>query len=212
MEEQQKISKKIETLLVVGGLTAFTLYVIYRLRVVWYAKKWEKVTEVGSDQGFVNQTFQKMMADVGWVSGHQWCAYFVKAVWLKVYGDNPVIRSILQSNVYPTWRNAKADTTGTVKVLDQPGDKPKPGDIVIWWAPNGGGHTGIVVSATSKKYGKDGFTTIEGNTNEQGVQSGQGVYVMDRKYTWDNPAWTLKGFIRKTIIPQNVTNFLESLK
>ena len=38
---------------------------------------WKGVKETGTNAGFTNDIFQKMMKNVGWSSGSQWCAYFV---------------------------------------------------------------------------------------------------------------------------------------
>lgn len=196
--------KKTVAIITVGTVA---LIVSYRLRLAWFAKKFEGIKEIKGNMGFTDETLSKMITEVGFKPGEAWCAYFVKAVYKKIYPNNKNIEKILSASTYVTWDNAKNDKTGTFSVHEKDSN-PKKGDIVIWEMWSGGnrigGHTGIVIKGRHKnKQGIDVFSTIEGNTSYTGNPAeGEGVLEKEHQFTWDEPSWKLKGFIRRN--PLNI--------
>ena len=49
-------------------------------RIANVSKLYMGVEETGNNQGFNNAVFEKMMREVGWTSGAQWCSFFAKMV------------------------------------------------------------------------------------------------------------------------------------
>ena len=179
-------------LLVLGGLI-----LSYRAKAALFAKRWVGISEKGVNISFSDAVFEDMMRKVGWKSGEEWCMYFVKAIHLQSFPQKKdLINKILTGSTQRSWKNAKADTTNTYKIITE--GKPKLGDIAIWQrvdAPDKG-HAGIVT-----KSGTNTFKTIEGNTNAAGSSAGNRVAIKDRplKYNEQIPGSKLKllGFIRK---------------
>lgn len=199
MKQQTKIALWVSGAILLGSAIAVGVTVLarYRKRVALRAKDYTGIKETANNSGFQNKAFEEMMKSVGWKSSDAWCMYFAKMVWLNVYKkDADVLRTILTGSTIQSYNNAVNDGNKNVIVSKE----PKTGDIVIWQNYSNGsakstGHAGIVI-----KKGINTFTTIEGNTSEQGAREGTTVLLKERKYNWnENNGLRLLGFIRKKL-------------
>lgn len=135
----------------------------------------EGIEEVGSNQGFANDTFEKMMRDVGWKDGEEWCSYFAKLVYIKAlpkFEDD--IRKWFSGSSQRTFENVRDGKTEKFEIVE---GRPKKGDVVIWQrksAPSKG-HVGVVVKVYPTNPNK--FDAVEGNTNYDPAFSGDGQLV-----------------------------------
>ena len=160
---------------------------------------WKGVKETGTNAGFTNDIFQKMMKNVGWSSGSQWCAYFVKMVYIDAlpqYKDD--FNKVLSGRSQATFSNVENGKSKYLKAIKS--GPCQPGDIVIWTNKNDSsrGHAGIVYSVNGNN-----FVAIEGNTNTSPARYGNTdlVQLVDHQITYgtnDNTYKTkkLRGFIR----------------
>lgn len=157
--------------------TAAVLFLSWRRKAATVISQFIGIKEIGNNQSFSDPAFQQMMKTVGWRNGESWCAYLVKAVYLKAFPKKAAaLEKILSPSTQQTLKNAR-EYPELLKVLDQSGDKAQVGDMVIWRSTKNPalGHTGIVESK------KDNGWTVEGNTSLQGVREGQGVEHLKRK-------------------------------
>lgn len=141
-------------------------------QIVETAKKYIGKTEKPNNSGFTDATFEKRMADTGWLKGNSWCAYFCELVWKEAYKGNPFlteINKLFSGSATATYKN--------FDVAKWPvGKTPKPGALAVWRHGNGWqGHIGIVIENNG-----DTFKTIEGNTNDKGGREGYIVAVKKR--------------------------------
>jgi hypothetical protein len=191
-----KAGKKIYLYLGISGIL-FGLGLLFTLRgrkkIVQFSESLEGQTEIPGNEGFNNAYMQSLMAQIGWQPGDAWCVFFVKMVWYNMAPAflKPKILSKVTGSTISTWDNLSSDPSFMVV------DVPKPGDMVIWRDYSGGyptsnGHAGIV-----KRLGYGNFTTIEGNTNDQGGSEGYIVAEKTRSFTYDaNDGLRLIGFLR----------------
>jgi hypothetical protein len=164
-----------------------------RRKVVKFSESLVGQTEIAGNLGFNNAEFQKMMEEVGWEPGDAWCVYFAKVIWYNMapaFLKEKILKKVSGSS-WQTYTNLRQDPSFVIK------DIPKPGDMAIWMMysngrPTGNGHAGIV-----KMLGFGNFTTIEGNTNNEGGTEGYIVAEKTRPidYTTKN-GLRLLGFIR----------------
>jgi hypothetical protein len=164
-----------------------------RRKIVKFSESLEGQTEIAGNAGFTNEEFQALMEQVGWHPGDAWCVYFVKLVWFNMAPKflQPKILKEVTGSTFTTWDNLSHDPS--FKVVDV----PEAGDMVIWRDYRGGnptsnGHAGIV-----KYLGYDNFTTVEGNTNDQG--GSEGYIVAEKTRTFDysnNNGLRIIGFLR----------------
>jgi hypothetical protein len=128
----------------------------------------------GNNRGFNDRDLRKIMEEVGWKPGYQWCSFFVKAILRECDIPNTI------SGWSPTAYNKK-DVIFTHGRFYQ---KFKPGDVLVMTLSykkfkntsryKAIGHTGIVDAV-----GQHSVRTIEGNTNDAGARDsrgGDGVY------------------------------------
>ena len=125
------------------------------------AKLFEGINEIGKNRAFDNKEFQALLSKYGWVSGSQWCAFYVKMVFctaLPQYAE--CFKKVLHGNSQSTFNNAKAGKCKYLKAISS--GKPQVADIIVFqnYKDTSKGHVGIVIST-------EGDTTylIEGNTN-----------------------------------------------
>jgi hypothetical protein len=142
------------------------------------------VYEVGrkKDGAFSSAVFQKMMKEVGWISGQYWCMYYAKAVYFQMYSfDRKIINQHLSGGTLRTFRGIQEkNNNGTLtSYIAIPEDTPQVGDILILKSTSrkGGGHAAIITEVIDNNTVK----TIEGNTSLAGSRSGQGVYQLTRR-------------------------------
>jgi hypothetical protein len=169
------------------------LYFNRKNRIVRYAKSFVGEEEIAGNMGFADKEFQQMIHEYGdFNPGQQWCASFVKMIWLKKFGEKyrDDLDRLLTPSTIVTWDNFSGDTSGKFKTSQE----PSKGAIVIWrqyadGSPTSGGHTGIV-----QDYNDQTFDTIEGNSN---IDSSPGkVAQLTRKYNFDlDNGLRLVGFI-----------------
>jgi hypothetical protein len=164
-----------------------------RRKIVLFSESLVGQTEIAGNAGFTNSEFQNLMQQVGWEPGDPWCVYFVKLVWYNMapaFLKNKILSKVSGSSIQ-TWQNLQSDPN--FKVVDV----PEAGDMAIWRYYQGGypleeGHAGIV-----KKLGYGNFTTVEGNTNDQGGSEGYIVAEKTRNFNYsETDGLRLIGFIR----------------
>lgn len=178
---------------VIAGI-GIVLAIRNRRKVVRFSEMLVGQTEIAGNAGFTNEEFQKLMDEVGWEPGDAWCVYFAKLVWfnmapswLKAKILNKVSGSSLQ-----TWENLKDDANFKTSAI------PQAGDMAIWRVYENGnptwkGHAGIV-----KRLGFGNFTTIEGNSSDNGMGN-EGYVVAEKTRSIDftnKNGLRLIGFIR----------------
>ena len=149
--------------------------------------------EIRGNLGFKDKTFEEYMAAVGWKKKQAWCSYFVELVWkLAFVHDQNLIRELnrlFSASAVETWVFFLSSDWITSNI-------PSEGSLAVWQKYKKGvshwsGHIGIVISHDDKH-----FTTIEGNTNDDGSREGYEVAEKHRKYSWKvNNGLRLLGFI-----------------
>lgn len=182
----------------IGGVALIVgafLLISWRRRVANAAAEFIDQQEIGTNQGFADKAFQKMLSEVGWSSGESWCMYFVKAVYLGAFPKRAdKINSILNPSTQRSWKNA-INNPDVFKVITD--GKPQKGDIVIWQSTKNQalGHSGIVLS---KGKDENKYYVVEGNSDLGGSRDGDGVVKAYRTLVPGTVQGTLKvlGFLR----------------
>lgn len=151
--------------------------------------------EKPGNSGFQDKEHEKRIRAVGWVPGWAWCASQLEAWAWEAYPTlKPQIEGLFVPSAVNTFRNLVR--SGYEKL-----DKPEAGTFVFFQKFTDGvaqwqGHCGVVSHVVNETT----FKSIEGNTNDRGSRTGDGVYELTRKL---NPAITdgLKciGFIKLTL-------------
>lgn len=124
------------------------------------------VKETYANRGTLVDLFE---TSVGGVLGQSWCMDFLQAmiayveVTLHIQSPFPATRACTAA-----WNLGKKAALNPLT--------PLPGDVIIWqhgetWQ----GHCGIILAQDSLTY-----TTVEGNTNDDGSREGDGVYLKKR--------------------------------
>jgi len=131
---------------------------IIRIAKSYYGKK-----EIPQNKGFFDKNFEAEMKAVGFVSGMEWCALFVKLVVLKAFYYNPVRNNLLNKKMNGSTQ-LTFDFFSKNKGFWKVSITPKVGSIVNWRSVEtpASGHFGIVYEVK-----KNEFYTIEGNKNNQ---------------------------------------------
>ena len=168
-------------------------------RIIRKANLYKGIEEIGNNKAFNNAIFQKMMSEVGWTSGAQWCMYYATMIYVNAL---PELKADFQKSLggssQSSFNNVKKGLSKTLKVVTS--GYAKVGDIVIWTNKSNPsfGHAGIVTAVDGNK-----FQTIEGNANYNPAYSNQEELVGYGSHNTvigatDNPlsGKTLKGFIR----------------
>jgi hypothetical protein len=103
--------------------------------------------------------------------GHAWCASFVSWCFVRAAAKLGVANPFRVTSWCPTIY-ARGQSAG--KLVAQ----PQRGDIFLKWSTSSSrhSHTGLVTGASGNV-----FTTIEGNTNNNGSREGIGVFQLTRK-------------------------------
>ncbi len=133
-------------------------------RIIAIAKKYIGQQEKPDNIGFKDVNFQRQMSAIGWHSGQEWCAYFVKLVMMQVFKNKhkqDILNRIMNGSSQITFENFK-NNRGFWEVTQT----PTPGAIINWKVlnsesavyPKGQGHFGIVYKVKSNS-----FIAIEGN-------------------------------------------------
>lgn len=170
---------------------------------------------LNKNEGFFNKSFENKMSNVGWVSGWDWCAFFVKLVWKEaIEQSNPENSKSLSIKV----NRLTGSSNDNWRVARNQGLKlsalPVIGAIAVFTNAENGemlttGHTGIVVGFDSL-----GLTVVEGNTTFSGNSRGDRRVAKRRRLysTYGSPymdftsvASTGKGrYLRGFIYPPDV--------
>ena len=201
------MTKRTRNIIIISSIVVFS---IVGLSLINYRKKkvarlallFKGIEEVGNNSGFTNDTFEKMMREVGWKNGEAWCSYFAKVAYLYALPNlTDDINKWWGGSSQATFDNVKNGKSEEFEVITS--GRPKKGDIVIWQRTNSPsqGHVGIVTKAFLNSATK--FEAVEGNTNYDPSFSGEGQLVdvvphdtnigePDSQY----PSLKLRGFIR----------------
>lgn len=143
-------------------------------RIIDVSASYLHVVEIGKNERFNDEEYQRKLAKIGWKPGYAWCMFDAKLMWLEVYRNTTMyneVNKVLTGGVVVSYRRAKESEL--IKVQQ----KPVIGGIVCWSTGNGRGHAGIITHIV------DDFTvkTIEGNTSRAGVRDGDKRMVKHRK-------------------------------
>ena len=174
MSRGVKIAIVISAILILGGV-GLSFVNHRKKKIIRQAKLFKGIEEVGTNAGFDNETFEKMMREVGWRGGDQWCMFFAKNVYVQ---SLPKLAKDFQKNLsgstQGSFSNIEKGASPYLEVIKE--GSPKVGDIVIWQRKNDSskGHAGIVIKVKDK--GKK-FDAIEGNTNYDPEFMGEGQLV-----------------------------------
>jgi hypothetical protein len=173
---------------------------LLRSSIVCSAKKYVGQKEVSGNKDFVDAHFKRKMIDRGWESGQAWCSYAAEQFWYEGYTKSNYqiaskVADLFSANAVRTYNNLAAN--GFEGSLE-----PEPGDLAVWqsyWAgkprKNGIwylGHIGVVIDVTD-----NGFTSVEGNSNQSGGREGIEVAKKERTFDFDvKQGLRLIGFIK----------------
>lgn len=145
-------------------------------RIANVSKLYMGVEETGNNQGFNNSVFEKMMREVGWTSGAQWCSFFAKMV---VANALPNLREDIDKwfsgNSQSTYNNVANGKSEKFEIVKD--GLPKKGDVIIWQTKGNTstGHVGVVTKTYPGNPHK--FLAVEGNTNYDPEFNGDGQLV-----------------------------------
>jgi hypothetical protein len=137
-----------------------------------------------ANKGFVDSSFEAMMRKVGWKGGEEWCAYFVKLMYMQMYSfDRAWLSKNLSGGSNRNLSKVKsAYNMGDKRYIPIYTDTPEVADVFVLEKGNTSrGHTGIITEVLG--YNDDGSVkvkTIEGNTSLAGIRDGQGVFQLTR--------------------------------
>jgi len=145
-------------------------------RIANVSKLYMGVEETGNNQGFNNSVFEKMMREVGWTSGAQWCSFFAKMVVANALPNlKEDIDKWFSGNSQATYNNVANGKSEKFEIVKD--GLPKKGDVIIWQTKNNTstGHVGVVTKTYPGKPHK--FLAVEGNTNYDPEFNGDGQLV-----------------------------------
>lgn len=164
------------SIVLVLGIVGLTFINYRKKRIKNVSKLYMGIEETGNNQGFNNSVFEKMMREVGWTSGAQWCSFFAKMV---VANALPNLREDIDKwfsgNSQATYNNVANGKSEHFEIVKD--GLPKKGDVIIWQTKNNSstGHVGIVTKTYPGKPHK--FLAVEGNTNFDPEFNGDGQLV-----------------------------------
>lgn len=150
-------------------------------KIIVSAKSYLGQEEIQPNLGFKDSILDSKMRKQGFYRGASWCGFFIKVVMNDVYEYTEYwkqLSHLLSASTHEMWINFTNS-----KYIFFTSKIPKIGSIVIWQEGDGtNGHTGIVTSVSD-----DGnhFTSIEGNSNNDG--SINGYMVAENKHTLGLP-------------------------
>lgn len=137
-------------------------------------------TEKPMNSGFTDADFERKMRQVGFQSGHAWCAYFTELVFKEAYPEKFFeLDAMFSGSTIKTFQNFR-DAAYLI------GNVPQVDTLVIWQTmkegkPQPTGHAGIVVAVKDTWQ----FESVEGNTNSIGGREGFEVARKERKVLAD---------------------------
>jgi len=141
----------------------------YADKIIAAAKTYIGQQEIQPNAGFKDASFLAKMVARGWEAPQPWCGYFAKQCWVDAYADNAAylseVKKLSNGGALTTLADWKASHPQLISKT------PVPGAVVIFEEGNGpSGHVGIVTGVNGNLY-----TTIEGNTNNDGSREGYEV-------------------------------------
>lgn len=148
-------------------------------KIVEKALSYKGEVEIPQNKGFKNPVFDKLMRFIGFISGHAWCMYFVRLIWVETYRELGALdlvkkyTKLISPSAVQTWKNFKKAEHPMCNI-------PRKGSIAIWQTYKNGipsytGHGAIIVE-TAGTY----MQTSEGNTSKYfGDRDGGSVWVKD---------------------------------
>lgn len=167
-------------------------------RIVRYGLSWKGLEEIEGNAGWENEEFQKAMEQAGWHEDQAWCAFFVKMIYLKVFGPidyGELIHRNFTGSATETYKNCYNNSRFVTDFKNEVA-----GAAVIWRKWNNGkpdwrGHAGIVIEPGAGEIGSH-FKTIEGNTDKEGTRTGGIVAEKVRRNNHDEKdGLVVEGFI-----------------
>lgn len=137
-----------------GGITSSKIIAIAKNELGYMEKDNAQNLDVKTGGGSKN--FTKYARDVGHANGQHWCATFVTWVFLQAAGGDKALASNTTYGATTASCGANVSKFKAAGKWLQPGQTPKPGDVIFYKCS----HAGVVV-------GVNGSTvyTIEGNTS-----------------------------------------------
>lgn len=131
------------------------------------ARSFLGIEEIGDNVSFTNEVFEGLMRKAGWYEGLEWCAYFVKMIFINALPSyKPCFDKAFSGASQKIFKYTKAQLCDNLKAFTS--GPIKKGDILIFQnlANKSKGHTGIVSklwNPNPDKNGRYSFTSIEGN-------------------------------------------------
>jgi len=156
-----------------------------------YARLYVGKKEKPGNSGFQDPEFEKDIKTLGeWAPPMSWCCCFQQMLFRKSLPEkSDELKKLFDPSAVQTYNNFKA---AHYPILH----KPVIGALVIWQRYKDGiaewhGHAGIVTEVVSEKF----FKTIEGNTNNDGSDNGDGVYEKVRSTDIKKTGLNVLGFV-----------------
>lgn len=137
-------------------------------------------TEKPKNSGFNDKDFERKMREVGFQTGHAWCAYFAELVFKEAFPEKFFeLDKLFSGSTIQTFNNFK-DAAYPISHV------PHINHLVIWQSMKDGkalttGHAGVVVSVKDTWQ----FESVEGNTAGGGSREGWIVARHERKVLAD---------------------------
>jgi len=175
------VSKNWKIAITISGIFVASIiglsFINYRKkRIRNVSKLYTGIEEIGDNQGFNNAVFEKMMREVGWTSGAQWCSFFAKMVVSNALPNlKDDVDKWFSGNSQATYSNVANGKSEKFEIVKN--GLPKKGDVIIWQTKGNSstGHVGIVIKTYPGKPHK--FLAVEGNTNYDPNFNGDGQLV-----------------------------------
>jgi hypothetical protein len=128
--------------------------------------------EVGQNDSFENDVFQRYMTRVGWERGQAWCSYFAELCWKQAYKNSDeyfdLLDELFSASAVQTFRNFKNYNWDV-------GGIPSRGALAVWQHYRKGKKTWRGHIAIVEGFENDTITTIDGNSNSDGSSMGYEV-------------------------------------
>lgn len=131
---------------------------------------------IGPNEGAVISAMKQFLGVEA--KGVSWCAIFVAWILCRAHGLTEKALRFMLGFASPWYSESTRDWYAQAVKAAMLTDDPEPGDVFILLDGHGvPHHTGFVTT----KLDADGrFGTIEGNTNDDGSNNGDGVYIRKR--------------------------------
>jgi hypothetical protein len=146
---------------------------------------------IGPNEGAVISAMKQFLGVDA--KGVSWCAIFVAWILCRAHGLTEKALRVMLGFQSPWYSESTVDWFAQAKRAGMVVVAPEPGDVFILLDKNGTPHhTGFVTTAPDRL---GMFGTIEGNTNDDGSNNGDGVYLRTRR---------ANGFVRFIRLPHEL--------